>query len=83
MTNKSSPIASRLCDQFGCFACKHAITEDDFLLSHERFWCQKRKETFGKDDNAHKDCSKWMFNGDEHLLKTAMSGQDNLPFDDE
>jgi hypothetical protein len=79
--NKNSAVAARLCEEFGCFACKAAVTEDDFLLSHERFWCQKRKESFSKDQKAHKDCPSWIFNGDEGLLKQAEDGQPGLPFE--
>lgn len=80
---KNDPIAARLCEQFGCSACKAQVTEDEFLLQHERYWCQKRKQSFSKDAKAHVDCPSWTFSGAEDLLKSMFSNQEPLPFDDE
>ncbi len=80
---KTDPIASRLCEQYGCHACKSQVTEDEFLLSHERFWCVKRKQSFSKDEKPHDACPTWQFNGSEELLKAISSNQEPLPFADE
>ena len=80
---KHDPLAARLCEQFGCHACKSQQTEDDFLLAHERFWCAKRKQSFGKDEKPHADCPTWQFNGNAELLKAVTSNQEPLPFADE
>lgn len=80
---KHDPLAARLCEQFGCHACKSQQTDDEFLLAHERFWCSKRKQSFSKDEKPHADCATWQFNGSEDLLKAVASNQEPLPFSDE
>ena len=66
---KKDVLTAQLVESYGCQACKQIVTEDDFLLEHERYWCSKRKQSFSRGDSPHVDCPSWQFNGDEHLIK--------------
>lgn len=67
---KPDILTVHLVEHYGCNACKHQFTEDDFLLQHSRYWCCKRKQSFSHGDSPHVDCPSWQFNGDEHLIKS-------------
>jgi hypothetical protein len=72
-------VTVRLFKMFGCRACKAQNTHDEFLTSHERFFCMKQKRSFGVLDNPHNDCATWQFGGDEGQLKAATDPTPNLP----
>ena len=68
MPKPTDPTAARLVTAFGCMACKHQQIDDDFLTQHSRFWCSKRKQSFGGEDRAHEQCPTWTFNGNDELI---------------
>lgn len=74
---RTDPTAARLCAAFGCGGCKNQIADDEFLTEHDRFWCQKRKQTIKNDGKASQECPSWAWNGDEAQLKAL--DQPGLP----
>lgn len=63
-------LTADLVNSYGCHACKQQVVEDEFLTEQGRFWCQKQKKSFDRQDSAHVDCPSWTFNGDEELIRT-------------
>lgn len=77
-----TPLASELCNTFGCVACKRR-EDSEFLTAHNRFWCSKGKTDLDGARENHKDCPHWTFNGNDELVAEITRQDRSLPFTDE